>query len=252
MSESANKAPEGVVVLLGHGSRFADANDEFADLVRAVSGHCPGVDIRGAFVELASPLLDDVLVEIDPTRPVVIVPTLLFAAGHLKRDVPESVARHAARGSITLAEPIGTSRAVLDLVIDLGRRALAGRLEPVAFVMVARGSSDPEASAAMRHAAAMVAIGLGAAVEPAFVSVAEPSLAVALETAARSGARSIIVLPFQVAAGSVVAAVHEASAAFRDARDDVVVEVAAHVGAHAGFAAAIAAYVREVVSSANS
>src|SRR5579884_4108215 len=82
-------------VVLGHGSREAAANEElerFVDAWRAHRGPCARV--AHAYVELARPSLDDALdAAARGADEVVVVPLLLFAAGHVKNDVPLALSR---------------------------------------------------------------------------------------------------------------------------------------------------------------
>jgi sirohydrochlorin cobaltochelatase len=77
-------------VILGHGSRDASANLAFERWVagyRALTRH--EVDVALAYVELASPSLEDTLLGLgERYRRVAVVPAVLFAAGHIKNDVP--------------------------------------------------------------------------------------------------------------------------------------------------------------------
>src|SRR5205085_3705600 len=72
-----------------------------------------------------------------------------------------------------------------------------GVAEDHAVVVVGRGSSDPDANADLCKVARLLWDGRGLAmVEPAFVSLAAPDVAAALERCRRLGAPRIAVVPY--------------------------------------------------------
>src|SRR5438552_883884 len=85
---------EEAVLVVGHGSRDAAANSELEALVRAYADARPDAIVAHGYVELAQPSLDHALAEIATrARHVAVVPLFLFAAGHVKSDVPLALAR---------------------------------------------------------------------------------------------------------------------------------------------------------------
>jgi sirohydrochlorin ferrochelatase len=77
------------VLVVGHGSRDAEANGEFETLVATYRAARPDLDVVHAYVELAHPSLSDALCLLaQRTESVVVLPLFLFAAGHVKNDIP--------------------------------------------------------------------------------------------------------------------------------------------------------------------
>ena len=84
------------VLVLGHGSRDAAANTDFEALVAAYSAAHPELDVAHGYVELAEPPLAVALQTLARRcEHVVVLPLFLFAAGHVKNDLP--LALHHAR-----------------------------------------------------------------------------------------------------------------------------------------------------------
>ena len=207
-----------LVLLLGHGSRDAAGVDAVHALAAAVRPQLPDAEVEVAFVELAAPLLDDALASAGARAGrVVVVPVFLFAAGHVKNDIPLALARARSRHpavTFVAAPPLGAAPAV---IAAARARAIAAAAAPArtALVVVGRGSSDPDANAELYRAARLVAEGAPwACVLPAFAGVAAPELPSALDLAARARPERIAVLPYLLFPGRVLSRLGEQVAAF--------------------------------------
>jgi sirohydrochlorin cobaltochelatase len=77
------------LLIVGHGSREAGANVEFERVVAAYRARRPELRVAHGYVELAQPSLRAALgalcAEVDQ---VLVLPLFLFAAGHVKNDIP--------------------------------------------------------------------------------------------------------------------------------------------------------------------
>src|SRR6185437_4072708 len=124
-------------------------------------------------------------------------------------DGPAALARARMRHpgvAFRMGRDLGIDPAVLAVTEERARDAL-GDADPVetAVVLVARGSSDPDATSDLYKVARLLADkrGLGM-VEPAFAGVAAPTVTEALERCRRLGARRIAVVPFFLFTGVLV------------------------------------------------
>ena len=86
------------VMICGHGSRSAAAVDEFHHLARHLRERLPGHDVESGFLEFARPVIRDGLEALKArgARRIVCLPGMLFAAGHVKNDLPWEVNTFAA------------------------------------------------------------------------------------------------------------------------------------------------------------
>jgi sirohydrochlorin ferrochelatase/(2Fe-2S) ferredoxin len=204
--------------VLGHGSREPGANEElerFVEAWRERRGSSAGSPARvtHAYVELAAPSLDDGLAalarEVDE---VVVVPLFLFAAGHVKNDVPLALARARARFPrvrFRAARPLGVhpdlARVVFEraaAVAPIERPEVAAR---TALVVVGRGASDPDANADFCKLVRLAGEGRGLLLaEPTFVGITRPLLADTLEQVARARPDRVVVVPYLLFAGRLV------------------------------------------------
>src|SRR5439155_2977889 len=104
------------------------------------------------------------------------------------------------------ARDLGIHPLVLAVAEDRVREAVPeDEAADTAVVLVGRGSSDPDANADLHKVARLLWDSRGLAmVEPAFVSLARPSVAEALDRVQRLGARRVVVLPYFLFTGVLV------------------------------------------------
>ncbi len=231
------------LLVIGHGSRHPGGVAQYWELVERVRGMAPDLVVGGGFIELASPDLGsaiDCLVQAG-SRSVVGVPLVLLAAGHLKTDGPTALERGRSRHpgvSFTYGRDLG----VHPLVLDAATTRIAEALEalgapPLAgaggthVVLVGRGSSDPDANSDLYKVARLLSDsrGLGC-VEPAFVSLAPPSVSDSLERCRLLGARRIAVVPYFLFTGRLVERIADQAREWSLAHPGIDVVVGAEMG----------------------
>lgn len=169
----------------------------------------PGTDVRLAYLEQREPLLDTVIGELD--GPFVIVPLLLISAFHARHDLPSraaaAVEARESWGGLRIAEVLGSAPGLIDLLADRAA-SLHDEHGCDSYVLVAPGSSDPDANAFVVTVSGRLAERLGRPVEAGFVTW-QPTVADGVR-ALRSGssgggdhpgARTIGLLPWFLAPG---------------------------------------------------
>jgi cobalt/nickel transport system ATP-binding protein len=202
---------------------------EFAAVLR---DRAPDLRVGCGFIELAEPDLDtaiDDLVSGGATS-VVAVPLVLLGAGHLKSDGPAALARGRARHpdvSFAYGRDLGIHPAVLAVAQE--RVEAVGAVDAV--VLVSRGSSDPDANADLYKVGRLLADsrGLGM-VEPAFVSLAPPDVAAALDRCRLLGARRVAVVPYFLFTGVLVERIRDQAKAWATVHPQVSVVVGPELG----------------------
>ena len=216
---------DGTLVLVGHGSRAGEANREFLAFAEKLR-QATGLAVEPGFVELAEPTLAEALDRAARlSAEVAVVPFILFAAGHVKLDLPleiEAARRRHPGMRFAQAAPLGLHPRLLeiagerlDAALDkLGETGAAER----AVLLVGRGSSDPDANSEVAKLARLLSEGRGCMlVEAAYCGVTRPSVPEGLERVARLGARGVVVLPHLIFAGVLEARLRDNIAAFRRA-----------------------------------
>jgi sirohydrochlorin cobaltochelatase len=200
-------------LLVGHGTREPRGLQEFLATAALVAQRATALAIEPCFLEFAQPTIDAgfrALVERGARR-VVVVPALLFAAGHARRDIPAAVAAVAAEYPEVLVEQtehLGCHETVIGLSKARYDEALAGEPrvpdEQTALVMVGRGSHDASATAEMRQFVEIRRAQTPRAhAQACFVAMAEPSLPGALDAVARLGVQRVVVQPHLLFGGAL-------------------------------------------------
>ncbi|MEU8179487.1 uroporphyrinogen-III C-methyltransferase [Micromonospora sp. NPDC049047] len=225
------------LVIVGHGTRSAAGVDQFAALVERVRRRGDIGDVEGGFIELSRPPLTDAVGALVARghRALVALPLVLTGAGHGKGDIPAAMAREQERHpglSYRYGRPLGPHPLLHTALEERVDAALAGADRAGTWVaLIGRGSTDPDANAEVAKVARLLWEGRGyAGVEPAFISLASPSVPDVLERLRRLGARRIVVAPYFLFAGVLPDRIVAQSAEFAAAHPDLDVRVAEVIG----------------------
>lgn len=226
------------VLLIGHGSRDAGANAELEAVVAAYRASRPALRVEVAYIELATPLLADALAAIaTQVRRIVVVPLFLFAAGHVKNDLPLAV-DHARRQfpavHFAVAPCLGVHPSLVSIAYERAAAVLPD--DPVArartlLLVVGRGSSDPDANGDFCKVARLVGEGRGLMhVEPTFLGITRPSVETSLELVGRIGPAHVVVLPYLLFRGRLIARLASLVEAFAARHPWIGASLVAHLG----------------------
>lgn len=211
-TDASVRAPggEASVLLVGHGSRDARANEQFDELVAAYARVHPELEVGCACVELAGPSLREGLDRLARrSRRVVVLPAFLFAARHVKNDLPlalqDARARHPGVG-FECARVLGIDTELACEAARLGDAALAGADRArTALLIVGRGSSDPDANGDFAKQARLIEEGRGwARVATAFLGITTPDVPTVLEQMAAARPLRLVVLPYLLFPGRLI------------------------------------------------
>lgn len=210
------------VLICGHGSRDDEAIREFEAMAAGLRPRLGARDFVTGYLEFARPTIReglDRLAARGATR-IHALPAMLFAASHVKNDLPWEI------NSFVADNPETEVRFGRDLAIDANLLAAAAdRIasvmpeprEDALLVVVGRGTNDPDANSNIAKIARMLWEGMGFGwAEVAFSGVAHPRVDAALDRAARLGLRRIVVFPYFLFIGVLVKRIYaqtEAAAA---------------------------------------
>jgi len=242
------------LLIVGHGSRDAAANAELEALVDAYRSSRPSVELAHGYVELADPPLPVALQDIARrAEHVVVLPLFLFAAGHVKNDLP--LALHRARRDFpavrfTAGRALGVHTSLVEVIFERARAVLedSAPSRKTALIVVGRGSSDPDANADFCKLVRLVAEGRDFAwVLPSFIGITTPLFEDAVELLVRARPERIVVVPYFLFAGRLIGKLSSQVDAFRARYPWVRVELAAHLGADERILAVIDERLREAV-----
>lgn len=225
------------LLIVGHGSRDSSANAEFESVVAAYRAARLDVDVTHGYVELARPSLSTALRDLaQRTDSVVVLPLFLFAAGHVKNDIPLALSQ--ARQdfptvSFTVANALGVHPNLVELTFERARTALEGARESTktAVIVVGRGSSDPDANGDFCKVVRLLAEGREIGwVVPCFIGVTRPLFEETVELVARMRPERIVVVPYFLFGGRLITKIREQVESFQARYPWIKVELAPHLG----------------------
>ncbi|MEZ6135706.1 MAG: CbiX/SirB N-terminal domain-containing protein [Pirellulaceae bacterium] len=212
-------------LLIGHGTRLTAGQDQF----RAVFGQfTENLQARSrtpklsglAFLELAEPDIPTAIADLAKrgADALIVLPVLLFSAGHAEQDIPQAVFAAAATwGLPVLAQspPLQFAEAVLKLSTQRFREAVCGNpcaatcqnkfCSQVALAMIGRGSNSDDATAAMRRFTEMRIASTPVAMHrTGFIHAQRPSVSEAFDEVSDSNLPVVVVQPHLLFEGLLV------------------------------------------------
>ncbi|MBV8505641.1 MAG: sirohydrochlorin chelatase [Alphaproteobacteria bacterium] len=200
------------VLLCGHGSRDPEAIEEFELAAAALRPRLPEFDFASGYLEFARPTIRDGLALLAGrgARRILAIPGMLFAASHVKNDLPWEMNSFIAENpgiDVCLGRDLGIDSKLLQAAADRIAAAADSRIprSETLLVVVGRGTNDPDANSDISKLARMLWEGMALGwAEVAFSGVAHPRVDAALMRAATIGFRRIIVFPYFLFTGILV------------------------------------------------
>ena len=203
------------IMVCGHGSRDEDAVAEFQSVAEGIKARLPQYDVDSGFLEFATPIIRDRLdaLRARGNKRIIAVPGMLFAAGHVKNDLPSVLNTYAARHpdlEITYGRDLGMDMKLIRAAGDRVREAIAAAgdhipVENTLLVVVGRGASDPDANGDIAKVCRLLWEGIGFGwAEVAYSGVTFPLVEPGLQHAARLGYKRIVVFPYFLFTGILV------------------------------------------------
>jgi sirohydrochlorin ferrochelatase len=205
------------LLLVGHGSRSGEGAAEMLALVRLVGAALPEVVVDAGFLEMTDPPAGPVLDRLADAGcgRVVVLPLVLLGAGHAKSDVPALVLEARQRHPdlhVHFGSPLGVSR---DLVELLGGALAGAGGSGLPLLLIARGTSDPDANGDAHKVTRLLGEWIGAPfVHTAFTGVTGPNVADGLAVFDRLGYRRLAVAFWFLCTGVLIERARADIAAF--------------------------------------
>jgi sirohydrochlorin cobaltochelatase len=203
------------VLLCGHGSRDGAAIREFEEAAEGLRARLGGRLFATGYLEFARPTIGESLAALKArgASRILAIPGMLFAASHVKNDLPWEVNSFAAAHpeiEVTLGRDLAIDPLLLAAAADRIAGAVPKERADTLLVVVGRGTNDPDANSNIAKVARMLWEGMGFGwAEAAFSGVARPRVAPALERAARLGFRRIVVFPYFLFTGILVQRIYD-------------------------------------------
>ncbi|HUK10162.1 MAG TPA: sirohydrochlorin chelatase [Stellaceae bacterium] len=210
------------VMLCGHGSRDPEAIREFERLGQGLRQRLAPQEMELGYLEFARPIIRDGLEALKrrgATR-IIGIPGMLFAAAHVKNDLPWEINSFAAanpeielRFGRELAIEPRLLQAAAARIADAEAAAPATRSRgETLLLVVGRGTNDPDANGNICKVARFLWEGMGFGwAESAYSGVATPLIEPALRRALKLGFPRIIVFPYFLFTGVLVKRIYAAT-----------------------------------------
>ena len=250
------------VMLCGHGSRDEGAIAEFAAVAGLLRERFDW-PLEYGFLEFATPVIRDGLDRLREggARRILAAPGMLFAAGHVKNDVPSVLNAYAARHGvdIRLGRDLGIDTRLIRAAGERVREAMEtadrerGAVAPhgTLLLTVGRGASDPDANSNVAKVSRMLWEGLGFGWgETAYSGVTFPLVKPALEHVAKLGFKRIVVFPYFLFTGVLVRRIYDAADEAAAECPEVQFVKAGYLNDHPLVVDAFVARVREILDGA--
>ena len=214
------------VLLVGHGSKDMEGNLDFLRMAERAKARFPGRLMRSCFIEYCDPGVPaglDLLVK-EGARGITVVPVILFAAGHVKVEVPGYLdafrERHPAV-SVRYAAPLGIQSGLFPVLERQVRAVEAARgwdadRSRTAALLIGRGSSDPDANGDLHKIARLLWEGRGFLdAQVCFSGITHPRFAEGVRRCVAVGARRIVLLPYFLYTGILLKRLQRQAEEFR-------------------------------------
>ena len=227
-----------IVIIVGHGSRVQQANQEFEAFVDQFRQQLPEYQIFPAYIELAQPDLKTALEEAaSRVNEVIVLPFFLFAAGHVKNDLPLAVAEVRRKFPLVkfhVATALGVHPNMVKVVAERLQEAaqpLNKKNEKTAVLMIGRGSSDPDANSDFCKLVRLVEeTSPYARMDSCFMAIVKPKVEESLDRLARDAHEAIILQPYLLFPGRLMQQLEEIAARYAERYPWIAIKVAKTLG----------------------
>ena len=250
------------VMICGHGSRDDGAIEEFNSLAGHLIKRLPEFEVESGFLEFATPVIRTGLdkLKAQGAKRIVCVPGMLFAAGHVKNDLPSEVNNYGAENpdiEMIFAAELGIDKRLLEAAkqrIEAAERDARGDVAraDTLLMVVGRGTNDPDANSNVTKVARMLWEGMGFGwAEVSYSGVAYPLVDAGLERAVKLGFRRIIVFPYFLFTGILVRRIYDWADAAQAVHPDVEFVKASYLNDHELLIDTFVSRVREALEGDN-
>lgn len=233
------------LLILAHGSRDAGARAEYVRLTDLMTARLPELFVQFSVLEFPGDGLASIAegvgrcVEAGAER-LVALPYFLFAAGHVREDLPGELRTAVADQPglrIAYQPPLGVDKRLLD-VLEARAAAAAEHQAAVmsgatALLLVGAGTSDADANADLFRAARLLwERRRHDFVEVAFVSLTEPNVAEAVRRCQALGAARVLVVPYFLNTGVLSRRIAARLEACRQEQPGLSIVLGGEIGLH--------------------
>jgi sirohydrochlorin cobaltochelatase len=228
-----------VILLVGHGSRGKDGNQETLAFATRWRERHPDWRIDVCFIEHAEVLLDEGLDRAaQVARNVRVIPFILNAAGHVKMELPAALERARERHpavEFSVTRHLGMGREIFTVLqgqlTQLMKQLAVPDPQTTGVILLGRGSSDAGANGELAKMARwLYEANDHELVDLAFTGVTWPRLETVAQRQIRLGMMQICVLPVYLFTGVLMERIQAQVARLQQQYPQISVGLGAHFG----------------------
>ncbi|HSU79696.1 MAG TPA: sirohydrochlorin chelatase [Candidatus Angelobacter sp.] len=194
------------VLYVSHGSRVKEGVDQARFFIESCMEPLSVAIQEICFLELVKPSIKEGVERCiqQGADEIIIQPVLLFAAGHVKKDIPEEVnkiKRLYPTIKFSYGKPFGQDARIIDILSERLHQSGTPLLGEAMILLVGRGSSDPEIKENFEVISEAIWNKEGLPIQSCFLAACDPRLSDGLVLAQKSGFRQVFVIPYLMFTG---------------------------------------------------
>lgn len=202
------------ILYIGHGTRSKKGAFEAKAFLERVIAKVPAPIQEVSFIELTEPTIEEGFLRCikKGATEIIVVPILLLAAGHMKKDIPEIIEALQAdypQIPVTIRNAFGVQEVILDAIAELIYDNAENLSKEDRILIVGRGSSDP----GIHQAFGNIEKGLEdrlkiRGITSCFLAAANPKFGDGLQSALKKAKKRVIVVPYLLFSGLLLSEVN--------------------------------------------
>jgi sirohydrochlorin cobaltochelatase len=230
------------ILLVGHGSRDPEGNAEFLGFAEAVRMSVGSRVVEPCFIELAEPTVQEGIARcvIQGVRQIIVLPVILFAASHVKIDLPHEIdiaKEKYPNVEFYYGRHFGVNPLILEILDEIIEKAKLNSplcdQGDTAILVVGRGSSDPDANSDLYKVARIFwERKRFKYVEVCFIGVTFPDFYEGVRRCVSLGARRVVILPYFLFTGVLINRIKQKVLEMKPAYPGVDFLLCDYLGAH--------------------
>lgn len=195
------------ILYIAHGTRSKKGESEATSFIKRVMSKVSVPIQEICFLELSKPSIAEGFRScmVKGATEVIAIPVFLLAAGHIRRDIPESLSliqKEYPQINVKLRNAIGVHGAVLDAISENVKESVPDLSNQDRILIVGRGSSVKDIHDAFAEIENGVQQRLGINnIETCYLAAAQPNFHHSLERLLIKGASRVIVVPYLLFSG---------------------------------------------------
>ena len=231
------------ILLIGHGSRDPIAAGEFLDFARrfqAYNGFKDSVEINCAFLELSCPLIPETLNRLAESgaKKIVVIPYLLFSAGHVKTEIPEILSefsRSHPEVEIKYGNCLWPHENLVELSAERIRETLCSfpveTRDEIDVLVVGSGATDADAIGQFNEMMQKLRLRITCRkLHHSFIALAEPRYSDLLPRMLENGTTNLVIFPFYLFTGILVKRIEVLAGELKKKHSEKNIKIAPYFG----------------------